>query len=614
MKSGIRNFNIIYLFIIIIAWLLPFIFGFYYIKNYGIDVPVWDQWPSIVSWTIAYYEGNFHLINLLDLQNDSRPVLPNLIIVITSLLTSLNIKTMFYIGFVFYICCAAFIIYIFKRDSNLDNLALSILLIPIIYYMLNPYYMVRFIYNIGSIQYPILILTAITTIYLLYFSKKSWIYFLASIFTAILCTFSFVAGLSIWLSGLVQLGIQDMHRKKIKIYMWSISTLLIFYIYFISLGFTNTGLHSKDAYYSFLDALFHYPIHKFLCFMGTLGAQVIHQIDIALYFGLIFLIFFIILIYINIEALNLDRFAKWYGLLAFGILTSIQVTLTRSGSDSYESYLGPADTIFFIPDVRHSLAIFLPIICFYALSILYTKASVKEQMTETNRHKAQLFFLERRHKNLILLGIVLTLISLGTILHVIPGLEEAEFIRTYQVTNQYYLQTYTIQPDKNLEKFYHSAATVRDYAALLEKYELNIFSRNLIDINELYSINAESFSNIDEINQNIIYISKIPIVIDKEKDESIKISGWAIDERAGGPAKTVFISIDGELNIPTLYGLERPDVVKVYDSKNFRYCGFMASFASSILDDGPHNLTIKIVSNAGDGYYTSNQIVSFICI
>jgi hypothetical protein len=609
MKSTDNRLKNLYLFLIIVICSLPVIHGFYYIENYAVDVPYWDQWNSIVFWSIEYYEGDFSIVRLISLQNDSRPLFPNALLMILSLLTDLNIKIMFYFSFVVYAISIAIILYFIKNGTDIDYLTL-LLTIPILYYAFNPYYMIRFIHNIGAMQYPIMILTAILTVYLLNMSKNKFLYFLCSILTGFICTFSFAAGLSIWFAGLFQLVIQKMSYKRSKIVIWIMSTVAIFYVYFIFLGFTAKGLHSTSAYSAFFEAFRDYPVQKFLSFMGTLGAQIIHQKEISLYFGFILIIFIAALLYVNRKNLELDRLSKWYSLLVFGSLTSLQLALTRSGADVY---FGPSDTIFFIPGARHSLAIFLPIICIYVLSILYTKADAKER-SENDSNDFQIFFRERRHLNLFLLGIIFLLISLGSILHVMPGIDGGKSMYNQQVAYLYYLENYEIQPDKNLKNLHPSASYVRERASKLEEYKLSIFSKERIDITNLPKFNINTYTHIDTLNMKIIHLQKDHITIDKTNEDSIEISGWAVDKHANGPAKAVFITIDDELNIPTIYGLDRPDVANAYNNKNYRYSGFRASFASSILDEGPHNFTIKIVSKDGDGYYTSNQIVPFVCV
>lgn len=605
MKSTDKRLKSLYLFLILVLCSLPVIHGFYYIENYAVNVPYWDQWDSIVPWIIEYYEGDFDLAVLIAQQSDSRPAVSNALILITSLLTNLNIKSLFYLGYIIYSLSIITIIYYIKIDDNLD-LATLILLIPIFYYAFNPYFMIRFIQNIGCVHYPVLLLTALMTVYLLHLSKESYRHFFGSIFMGIMCTFSFAAGLSIWFVGLFQLGIQNMNNKKIKISMWVISTVTIFYIYFIQLGFASEGLHSTSGYSSFFEALRHYPIHKFLCFIGVLGSQVIHQAGIALYFGLIIFIFTITLLYINRNSLELDRLSKWYALLAFGALTSLELALTRSGPD----------TIFFIPAERHSPAIFLPIICIYILSIIYTKKAVtqKTQNAVKNSNEFETIFKDRKHLNLFFLCIIFLLISLGAVLHVMPGIDGGKSIHNQQMANLYYLKNYEIQPDKNLEQLHPSAIVVRERASKLDRHQLSVFAKESTNINKYSIFNINTHGHIDTLNHKEIHLQTGSIVIDKEKEDTIVITGWAVDKHAKGPAEAVFITIDDELNIPTLYGLDRPDVANAYNNKNFRYSGFRASFASSILDEGPHNFTIKIVSTEGDGYYTSNQIVPFVCV
>lgn len=607
MKLSERRFGNICLFLILIIYSAPAIYGFHYCETHSVDVPYWDQWDTIVPWTIKYYEGAFDLSSIFAQQNDSRPVLTNILMFVISLLTHLSVKNMFYLGYALYVISIIFLFYLISRDTDFDRITM-ILLIPLIYYGFNPYYMNQFIENLGSFHYSTLILTAFISIYLLERSKASFRYFFASIAMSVMCTCSFAAGLTIWFAGLFQLSIQNMTYKYTKIAIWISNTIVVFYIYFIYLGFAKQGLHSTDAYSSFFDVLRNYPIHKLLCFMGTLGAEIIHQKDLALYFGLTISIATISLIYINRESLQLDRFSKWYGLMAFGSLTSFEVALTRSGAGSY---FGTPDSILFVPALRHSLAIFLPIICIYILSILYTKDAFARKMVDTPKD-FYTYFREIKCLNLFLFGIIFLLISLGSILHVAPGIDDARRIHNQQAANQYYLETYAIQPDKNLVNLHPSASLVRESAQKLEIYKLSVFAKDPINLSKYNKIYGETYSCIDEINQKIVILQTEPIVIDAEREEEITITGWAVDEHENGPASAVHVVIDDEKNIPTIYGLDRPDVANAYGNKKFKRSGFKASFASSILEEGSHNFTIKILSNDGKGYYLSNQIATFV--
>ncbi|WP_187147929.1 hypothetical protein [Methanoculleus marisnigri] len=423
--------------------------------------------------TIEWYDGTFEYSSIFEPQNDSRPVITNALMLLVSVITTLNIKTMFFVGYILFLVCILFIFYFVKKDSGLD-LPTLVLLTPIMFYTLNPYYLSRFVSNLGAFACPILILAVLASLYLLHKSKESNGYFLCSIGMGVVCTLSGAAGLTIWFAGFVQLVLQKMHKKLEKIIIWTISAATTFYVYFVLLGFQTEGLHSTGAYNSFIETTLHYPLNKFLCFMGTVGAEIIHDSQIALFFGLIILAITIALLYVNRESLQLDRYSKWYGLLTFGILTSLEVTLTRSGA---LEYLGSPETIFYIPAPRHSLVIFLPILCIYILAIIYLKESVAQERTvDRKSYRFKSFLQAREHKNLFLVGIIFTLLVCSVVLHGMPGITLGEATHDQQLTNQYYLLNYANVPDEKMKTLHPIPDRVKSQAVKLEQHNLSIFA------------------------------------------------------------------------------------------------------------------------------------------
>lgn len=467
-KLAENNYRPLHLLLLAFIYVVPIILGFYYLSHYVVNVPYWDQWNYVVTHTIEWCEGTFDYSHLFEIHNDSRPVITNTVELFVSLLTALNIKAMYCVGYILYLTCILFIFYLIKRDIGLDFLTLA-LLTPIVYYALNPYFLV-----IWTIEYPLCILTALASLYFLFESKRSNLCFLCSIGMGVACSFSFAAGLSIWFAGFVQLLLQKMNRKWEKVIIWTVSAASMFYVYFVLLGSPTEGLHSTGAYTSFIETTLHYPLNKFLCFMGTLGSEVIHDSQVALFFGLIIISITIALLYVNRESLQLDRYSKWYGLLAFGMLTSLAVTLTRSGD---VGYLGSAETIFFIPAIRHCLAIVLPIICIYILAIIYLKESVaREKVTDKKSYDLKSFLQEREHRNLFLVGIIFTLLLIGVLLHTMPGISLMETHHNEQIISQYYVQNYGTVSDEKFKMVYPDPQFVRSQAAKLEQYNLSIFA------------------------------------------------------------------------------------------------------------------------------------------
>jgi hypothetical protein len=467
-KLAENNYRHLRLLFLAIIYAVPIILGFYYLSHYVVNIPYWDQWDKIVKYSIEWHSGTFHYSNLLEVHNDSRPVIRNIVELFVSVLTALNIKIMYCVGYILFLTCILFIFYFIKRDIGLDFLTLA-LLTPVVFYALNPYFLV-----IWTIEYPLIILTALASLYLLFESKRSDPCFFFAIGMGVLCTFSFAAGLSIWFAGFVQLLLQKMHRKWEKVIIWMVSAASIFYVYFVLLGLKTEGLHGAGAYASFIETTIRYPLNKFLCYMGTLGSEVIHDSQVALFFGLIIFFITIALIYVNREFLELDRYSKWYGLLAFGMLTSLEVTLTRSGD---VGYLGSAETLFFIPDIRHSLAIFLPIICIYILAIIYLKESVtQEKINDKKSNDFKFYIQEREHKNLFLVGIIFMLLLSSVVLHTMPGISMMKTNYDQQIINQYYVQNYATVADEKFKAVLPDPLLAKSRAAKLQQYNLSIFA------------------------------------------------------------------------------------------------------------------------------------------
>ena len=472
-KSTFFIFSISVLFL-----LLPIVYGFFYIQQYGVNVPLDDQWGTLVPWTINYFEGTFDPAVLIAEQNDSRGPFPAILMTGISILTGMNILAIFYVGYVIYVISILMISYLLLKDLNVSKYQFIIIL-PILYYAFNPYYLFRFIYNVGSLV-SLFILFAVTTIYLLDKSKpstpqgRSSLFFASSIVLGVMCSFSSAPGLTIWFAGIVQIFLQNTENKLKKILIWSSGAIFTFYCYYIGLGFKSEGIHGTSGYSAYIFTALIYPLQKLLCFMGAIGSEVVHNDQMAFIFGIFMTAILILLIINNRHVHSSDLFSKWYALLTLGTLTALELALTRSGYIGLSTF-GPPDTIFFVPAIRHSYAIFLPLIGLYSLALLYTKASVKTNCPPRNIASNSLQ-IGKREVNVILLGMILALMVCGTLLHILPGISSAEDSYDKNIAGQYYLLNYHTASDSQLRILLPSPSIVRSYAPKMEQYHLGIFS------------------------------------------------------------------------------------------------------------------------------------------
>jgi hypothetical protein len=473
-----KTSTLIIIFISVLFTLAPILYGFFYIHQYGVNVPVDDQWGMLVQGTINYLEGTFDPSVLITEQNDSRGFFPFSLMLGISLLTGMNILAIFYVGYTIYVISILGISYLLLKDLEVSNYQFIVIL-PILYYALNPYYLFRYIYNLGSLV-SLYILFALATIYLLDKSRistspqRSSLFFALSIVLGVMCSFSGAPGLTIWFAGIVQIFLQNTENKLKRILIWCTGAISTFYFYYIGLGFKSEGIHGTSGYSSYIITALTYPLQKLLCFMGAIGAEVVHNDQMAFIFGIMITAIVILLICNNRHVHTADIFSKWYALLTLGSLTALELALTRSGYIGFSTF-GPPDTIFFIPAIRHSYAIFLPLIGLYSLALLYTKESFNTEDPLKNIDSNPLRF-GRREINIVLLGIILTLMVSGTLLHVLPGIAAAEDSYDKNIAGQYYLLNYATASDSQLKVILSSPSIVRYYAPKMEQYHLGVFS------------------------------------------------------------------------------------------------------------------------------------------
>jgi hypothetical protein len=207
-----------------------------------------------------------------------------------------------------------------------------------------------------------------------------------------------------------------------------------------------------------------------------------------------------------------------------------------------------------------------------------------------------------------LLGILAFLGILGIVLSYVAGFMAGPSWRDGRNLRAYYLSTYKVQSDENMRLLFPwDSHTAIEGAEILEKYRLNVFSKPSLDPEQLTLVEASTQFHIDSINNNQLGQQGNNTISISQQEETLTILGWAIDQQAQNTAGGVFVCIDGRINIPALYGLNRPDVAQALHNGRYRSSGFLASFATSVLGEGQHTLSMKIVTSDKKGYYEPDQ-------
>lgn len=554
--------------IIVTLIILPIIIGVKYIYSFGVNVPFWDQW-DVIPFYEKTFGNNLSISDLFTQHNESRLLFPRILMIILALITNYNtVSEMF---FMYFLYCLSFIIVflMYRKDHEINKISL-ILFIPISWFFFNLLQMSNMLLGIRIAQ-ALEILTFLLAIYLIDLSKTFDKKFIGTIISAIISTFSFVSGLLTWPVIFIQIILTDSKEKMKKSFIWGLSGILVYILYFYN--------YKKPENHPSLLHSFYNPLDAMTIFLSSIGSTISRDLLSSQIIGALILIVTCCIILLNNNNLNLDRNTKWFSLMIYSFFISTEITVGRSGFGTSYGMEG-----------RYLLLTFFSIIGLYCISINILKTCYDSKINNFNH---------------LFLGIISCLLILGISTFFIIGIEYGTDIKQSREEMTYYLETYKIQPDKNLQKLYPDPSILRNRATFLEKYRLSVFSENNIDINILVKSDNDTLYHVDTINGKTVDIH-IPIFINKEKDDEIIITGWAIDRYTS--AGDIFITIDDKINIPTMYSIDRKDVSDTFKNDNFRYSGFMVSFASNIIENGNHTVMVKIVTTDKTRYYKSEQI------
>jgi SAM-dependent methyltransferase len=130
-----------------------------------------------------------------------------------------------------------------------------------------------------------------------------------------------------------------------------------------------------------------------------------------------------------------------------------------------------------------------------------------------------------------------------------------------------------------------------------------------VDFAQVKEVKQATRFFIDTINNTPLGHQLVPGLL-FGSDETIRITGWAIDESAQKAAGGVFINVDGTQDLPAHYGLDRLDVAAALGNYHCRFAGFTSSISASSLKKGRHTLGLKVLTADKKGYYEADQKIN----
>jgi hypothetical protein len=564
------------LLILLILILLPIIYSLIFIKLYAVNVSSYDD-VTFVPLFEKLYTGHLSFSDLSIPHNEHRILFPKVVMLVLGHFTHHNTVISCFCSWIL-LCCLCITLFIVHKHiiRNLENALMTF--VPVSWLLFSPGQAGNLLRGF-QLQVFMIIFFFVLSMYFLVTTKRNYYRLFLSIIFGIISTFSMNNGILVWLIGLVILILSHKTEQKedrlfsfLKISLWSFASILVLFLYYY-----DYSLWNGDIKIEYVTQHLDMSVIWFFTSLGSLGR--FQEPIIASIVGLLILIGFIYTtIMIFWRAKPQMSTIIYLSVIVFVLLTFIGWTYNRA-------YLG----------IEESLADRSVTIGVLGVAVLYLAI-----ITNITKYIGI--------KTIVLNLLVLVILFCGISSYYEGIVIAGPRLKSFSTWQSYLLSTYSIQSETNLQSIYSfGTPIVREAGKILQKYKLNIFSKPSIDLERLDIISANTKSSIDCVNDitNIEH-DEIPVWISKQ-DSTISISGWAIDLSANDIAGGVFINIDGEKNIPTLYGIERPDLSSVFGGNKFRYSGFQSSFSISVIGEGEHIMSLLIITADKKCYYIGSQ-------
>lgn len=559
---------------------LPVILAFVFVLIYGVNVPRWDQWDQEVATIEKFYTGTLTPGDLFAQHNESRPAFPRVISIVLGLITGYNSLAESFLGLAISAISFLVIFLLYKKDQGTSDRSL-LLFLPVAFFFFNPYLTVNYLFGI-HFGHAIVILGFFLSVYFIDSDRTVNIPFLAALVAAVIASFSFVAGLTIWPACFFQILPERSEWRPMRLFLWVISGIAVYLVYF-------TG-YVQPPYHPSLLTVVQSPLLGILGFFTSLGTNLVHSVPFSFMAGMLTMVLFGTLLMVNRGEEILRRNASWVSLVLFSFFLSIEITVARSG-------FGLQSLI----DMRYFLITFPGMIGLYCLSL--------NLISNKNQHM-WISTIRKKRVNAGIFIVIFLLIVTGTTIHTIQGIGHGEEYRQSGQEYAYILQSYADQPDEILRVLSPNEPSIlRRKASFLEEKRMSVFSGKPIKPLLLTPLEGRAEFRIDTINGKPV--GDDPVRVESSNDTGIIIEGWAIDLPAGAPAGAVFIGLDGRM-VPTVYSRRRPDVAAYFHRRGLIDTGFKMSISSDRIGEGTHHISVMIISHDGTGYYVSGTPFTII--
>jgi hypothetical protein len=309
--------------IIYFLLLTPVFLGLSIVIKYGINVPFWDEFDSIVP--LFFGKGSVSLKTLFSQHNEHRMFFPGIVFIIIGRLSQMNMKAYMLIS---QILVAAVYFALCTTINNIEKGKIKYLMMLLAGFLL--YSPIQYENQLWGFQlgFYMVDVFAVLAIYFMHKSINTGEKDLRRLFLSVLCaiisSFSSINGLLVWVAVdfVYVLHYRKNMLKSIRFWIWNSCAILSWIIYFLD--------YHKPEYHPSLLSAFKNPIGFILYLIGIVGHPLFTDGYSSMLYGLLTIIICLFILSKFIKYNDKSDFMS-VSLIVFGSLAAASIAVGRCG-------------------------------------------------------------------------------------------------------------------------------------------------------------------------------------------------------------------------------------------------------------------------------------------
>lgn len=284
-----------------------------------------------------------------------------------------------------------------------------------------------------AIEWYMVVLGIVASIYFLNRANRFDSNFYIALISGIFASFSTISGLLVWILGIVIIMVKNENKRPLLI-TWGIVGFCTYLLYFWN--WVHPSYHPKIGF----DLTY---------FLASIGSPLVWDLTDSIKVGALLLVIYIITLSLLLVYGKIKQNIVNISLVLFSLLTSIMLTLGRSGFGAEQAMSS-----------RYTTYTLLGIIGIY---IILSKTFIEQKQYPFQYISAMTAIL-----------LIAVVYSIGYT----KGIEIEENWHKERVIMASDLLNYKNTSNENLIKLYPSADIVKNYGKILEEHRLNVFSES----------------------------------------------------------------------------------------------------------------------------------------